>query len=96
VLVLICYDVATEDAGGARRLRRLAEACKDYGVRVQYSVFECKLDPASWTALRGRLLSEIDSKRDSLRFYFIRENDAARTEHHGARQPVDPTGPLVV
>lgn len=96
MVVLICYDVATADAAGARRLRRLAEACKDYGVRVQYSVFECKVEPAGWVALRNRLLAELDAERDSLRFYFIRENDAAKTEHHGVRRPLDPTGPLIV
>ncbi|MBK8254881.1 MAG: CRISPR-associated endonuclease Cas2 [Polyangiaceae bacterium] len=95
MLVLICYDVA-QDATGARRLRRIAEACKDFGVRVQYSVFECKIDDKSWVILRHRLLSEMEPETDSLRFYFIRENDANRTEHHGVRRPLDPTGPLIV
>lgn len=96
MIVLVCYDVATEDAAGVRRLRRIAEACKDYGVRVQYSVFECRVEPARWVALRTRLLGEIDLQRDSVRFYFIRDNDATKTEHHGVRCPVDPSGPLVV
>jgi CRISPR-associated protein Cas2 len=96
MIVLVCYDVATDDVAGARRLRRVAEACKDYGVRVQYSVFECRVDPAGWVGLRTRLLGEIDAKRDSVRFYFIRDNDAEKTEHHGVRRPVDPSGPLVV
>ena len=95
MLVVVCYDVAT-DATGARRLRRIAEACKDFGVRVQYSVFECKIDDRSWVVLRNRLLGELEASTDSLRFYFIRENDAARTEHHGVRQPLDPTGALIL
>ncbi len=96
MMVLICYDVAQDDKAGAKRLRRVSEACKDYGVRVQYSVFECRIDGVIWVNLRNRLLSEIDLGKDSLRFYFIRENDAERTEHHGVRKPVDPTGALVV
>jgi CRISPR-associated protein Cas2 len=36
---------------------------------VQYSVFECEVDPAQWTALRARLIGEIDTDCDSLRFY---------------------------
>jgi CRISPR-associated protein Cas2 len=96
VIVLICYDVATTDPAGPRRLRKIAEACKDHGVRVQYSVFECRIDQALWVALRNRLLQQFDATKDSLRFYFIRENDAARTEHHGTRPPVDPMGPLIV
>ncbi len=95
MMVLVCYDVAT-DPTGARRLRRIAEACKDFGVRVQYSVFECKLDDRAWVVLRNRLLTEMDETTDSLRFYFIRENDAARTEHHGVRKPMDPTGALIL
>ena len=95
MLVLVCYDVAT-DPTGARRLRRIAEACKEFGVRVQYSIFECKLDDRAWVVLRNRLLGEMDTSADSLRFYFIRENDAARTEHHGVRQPLDPTGALIL
>ncbi len=94
MVVLVCYDVAA-DKPGARRLRRIAEACKDHGVRVQYSVFECRLDDRSWVVLRSRLLEEFDAAHDSLRFYFIRDAEAARTEHHGVRPPTDPTGPLV-
>lgn len=96
MVVLICYDVSQEDKGGARRLRRIAEACKDYGVRVQYSVFECRVEGAGWVMLRARLLGEADLERDSLRFYFVRENDAERTEHHGVRRPLDVMGGLVV
>lgn len=94
--VLVCYDVATSSDGGARRLRRVARACKSYGVRVQYSVFECKLEAKDWISLRTRLLSEYDAKQDSLRFYFLSEDDAEKTEHHGMREPLDVTGGLVV
>jgi CRISPR-associated protein Cas2 len=73
MLVLISYDVKTSSPRGARRLRRVARACQDFGQRVQYSVFECDVDPAQWTALRARLLKEIDAERDSLRFYFLGE-----------------------
>lgn len=96
MLVLVCYDVGTTDPTGPKRLRKIAEACKDYGIRVQYSVFECRIEDRAWVVLRNRLLGEMDARLDSLRFYFIRENDAARTEHHGVRQPLDPSGPLVV
>jgi CRISPR-associated protein Cas2 len=94
MLVLVCYDVAVDQAG-PKRLRRISEACKDYGVRVQYSVFECRLADNEWVTLRGRLLKEYDAAKDSLRFYFLREDAAARTEHHGVRRPLDPSGPLI-
>jgi CRISPR-associated protein Cas2 len=95
MLVLVSYDVETTSQRGTRRLRRVARACQDYGQRVQYSVFECELDPAQWTALRARLLNEIDAERDSLRFYFLGANGRRRVEHVGAKPALDLTGPLL-
>jgi CRISPR-associated protein Cas2 len=96
MMVLISYDVAMTDKAGARRLRRVAKACKDYGQRVQYSVFECVLDPAQWVKLRARLVSEIDEEQDSLRFYFLGANWDRRIEHVGAKPAIDQTGPLII
>ena len=96
MFVVVSYDVANVEAGGARRLRRVAKACKDYGQRVQYSVFECIVDPAQWTVLRNRLIDEIDPKEDSLRFYFLGSNWRRRVEHIGAKKTIDQEGPLIV
>lgn len=95
-MVLVTYDVSTESEGGQRRLRRVAKACLNYGQRVQNSVFECLVDPAQWARLRGNLLDEIDSERDSLRFYFLGANWHSRVEHVGAKPSYDPEGPLIV
>ena len=96
MFVLVSYDVATTDKGGQRRLRRVARACLDYGQRVQYSVFECIIDPAQWVVLRQRLIDEIDPKKDSLRFYFLGSNWKHRVEHLGAKETIDQEGPLIV
>lgn len=93
MFVLITYDVATADKAGTRRLRRVAQACKDYGQRVQNSVFECRLEPQHWAVLRARLLGEVNEKEDSLRFYFL-DADVV-TEHHGTKKPVDLEAPLI-
>ncbi len=95
MMVLITYDVSTESPGGQRRLRRVARACKDYGQRVQFSVFECEVDPARWVQLRARLIKEIDESTDSLRFYFLGANWKRRVEHVGAKPALDLDGPLV-
>jgi len=92
--VLLVYDVSTSDPQGPRRLRRVARACQDYGQRVQKSVFECSVGAVEWVQLRTRLLAEFDATRDSLRFYFL-ESDV-EIEHHGAGEPWDMDGPLVV
>jgi CRISPR-associated protein Cas2 len=96
MLVVVSYDVATKDTGGQRRLRRVAKACKDFGQRVQNSVFECVVDPEQWTRLRLRLLDIYDPDEDSLRFYFLGANYANRVEHHGAKEALDPDAPLLV
>ncbi|MBF0555683.1 MAG: CRISPR-associated endonuclease Cas2 [Nitrospirae bacterium] len=96
MLVLISYDVATDGKKGQRRLRRVAHTCQDFGQRVQYSVFECIVDPAQWTVLKARLISEIDPEKDSLRFYYLGANWKNRVEHVGAKEPFDQEGPLLV
>ena len=95
MMVLVSYDVATTDSEGQRRLRRVAKICKDYGQRVQYSVFECLVDPAQWTRLRGRLEDVIKPSEDSLRFYFLGANWQKRVEHIGAKPAFDQEGPLI-
>ena len=95
MMVLISYDVATTDQEGQRRLRRVAQVCKNYGQRVQYSVFECILDPAQWTRMRQRLADVIDPEQDSLRFYFLGANWQKRVEHIGAKPGFDQEGPLI-
>lgn len=93
--MLVTYDVSTEDLAGRRRLRRVANACKDFGQRVQNSVFECEVDPAQWAALRARLLTEIDVDKDSLRFYRLGADGQRRVEHVGAKLPTDLNGTLL-
>lgn len=95
-MVLVSYDVRTSEAGGARRLRRVAKICRNFGQRVQFSVFECMVDPAQWTMLRQALINEIDLESDSLRFYFLGANWRKRVEHVGAKKSVDQEGPLIV
>ena len=96
MMVLVTYDVATDSAAGRRRLRRVARACSDWGQRVQFSVFECEVDPAQWTALRARLIGEIDKEADSLRFYMLGREWRRRVEHVGAKPAIDMAGTLIV
>ena len=95
MMVLVSYDVSTTDPSGARRLRRIARACLDFGQRVQYSVFEIEVDPAQWVLLKDRLLHIIDARTDSLRFYYLGKQWKSKVEHHGAKKVLDLAGPLV-
>ena len=92
--ILITYDVSTADKGGAKRLRRVARACQDFGQRVQKSVFECSVGPVDWVRLRGRLTDEIDREKDSLRIDHLAAD--TEVEHVGSGAPQDLDGPLVV
>jgi CRISPR-associated protein Cas2 len=95
MMVLVTYDINTETTAGKRRLRRIAKACLDYGQRVQYSVFECEVSPAQWTALRARLLEIMKPETDSLRFYMLGSNWRRRVEHAGAKPVPDLGGDLI-
>ncbi len=94
-MILISYDVSIEKKG-QKRLRRVAKACENYGQRVQYSIFECILDPAQWVILRQKLIDEIDPEIDSLRFYYLGSNWKRRVEHIGAKKSVDMEAPLIL
>ena len=95
MFVLVTYDVNTEDAEGRRRLRNIAKICQNWGQRVQYSVFECIVDPAQWAGARARLVETMDQEKDSLRFYYLGANWKRRVEHVGAKPSLDQEGPLV-
>lgn len=96
MLVLITYDVSTETPEGVRRLRHVARACQNRGVRVQKSVFECHVDAAQFVELRSKLETIIDPATDSLRYYLLGNNWHRRVEHVGATPDYDPQAPLII
>ena len=96
MLVLITYDVNTEDAAGRRRLRQIAKQCVNYGQRVQNSVFECLVDSSQALQLKARLLSLIDQEMDSIRFYYLGKNYHTKIEHYGIKSSYDPEGVLML
>ena len=96
MLVLITYDVNTEDAAGQKRLRKIAKQCINYGQRVQNSVFECLLDEAQYRVLQAKLLSIMDPEKDSLRFYNLGKQYEKRIEHFGCKQSYLPEEPLIL
>ena len=96
MLVLITYDVNTEDAAGRKRLRQIAKKCVDYGQRVQNSVFECILDAAQCRSLQAKLVSIMDKEKDSLRFYYLGNQYAKKVEHFGSKNTYLPDDTLMV
>ncbi len=96
MLVLITYDVSTQNAAGKSRLRKVAKECVNYGQRVQNSVFECILDASQLLLLKDRLVSLINLNEDSLRFYYLGNNYQTKTEHFGSKTSYDAEGTLMI
>jgi CRISPR-associated protein Cas2 len=93
--ILVAYDVNTETREGRRRLRKVATVCKDYGQRVQYSVFECRVTEAQMETLRERLLKILDEDEDNLRIYRLRAPREDFVECYGKDGYVSFDDPLI-
>ena len=93
--VIVAYDVGTTTPAGRRRLRKVAQHCENFGIRVQKSIFECVLREQDWVLLKAGLLGEYEAKEDSLRFYFLDEAGRKKTEHYGISKPLDVDGTLI-
>lgn len=96
MLVLITYDVNTENAAGKARLRKVAKQCVNYGRRVQNSVFECILDNAQCIALKAILTDIIEEEKDSLRFYYLGNNYQTKVEHIGIDRGIAADQPIIL
>lgn len=96
MLVVITYDVNTEDTAGRKRLRKIAKECVNYGQRVQNSVFECVVDATQSRLLQNRLLSIMDAEKDSLRFYYLGNQYQNKIEQFGRKTSYDAEGFLSI
>lgn len=66
MLTIVAYDIADP-----KRLHRCAKVCEDFGVRVQYSVFECRLEADRFKEFWAALKSEIEPEEDRLVAYKV-------------------------
>jgi CRISPR-associated protein Cas2 len=82
MLTVVAYDITDQ-----RRLQQIAKICEDYGMRVQYSVFECRLEADKFDRFWNDLLATIDSSTDRLVAYKVcvacaRDIRSAGTQTH--------------
>jgi CRISPR-associated protein Cas2 len=96
MLVLVSYDVKVTSDGGTKRLRQVSKECTNFGQRVQYSVFECVVNPAQWVDLKNRLERIINPSIDSLRYYYLGANWRRKIEHIGAKETLDIDAPIII
>jgi CRISPR-associated protein Cas2 len=93
--LLVTYDVTTETAAGRRRLRKVCQGCKNYGQRVQKSVFECDVDDVERERMIQELTKIIDLKEDSLRVYRLLEPADKTTTVYGWSTKINFDDPLI-
>jgi CRISPR-associated protein Cas2 len=60
---LVCYDVADD-----KRLRKVFKTCSNFGDHLQFSVFECDLNPAEKIELETALRDIINGDEDQVMF----------------------------
>lgn len=96
MMILITYDVNTEDKNGKSRLRKVAKECMNYGQRVQNSVFECLVSQLDYIKLTNNISNIIDPQKDSIRYYKLGKNWKNKVIHFGAKETYDPEGPLII
>lgn len=94
--VLVCYDVDTTTKAGERRLRAVGRMCKNYGQRVQYSIFACRVTPSQFEALEARLLEIMDLATDNLHLYTLPGGREACLRRHGVSRYTDFDAPLIL
>lgn len=95
-MVVVSYDVSTKNKSGQKRLRKVAEACQNYGIRAQYSVFECIVEPSQWELLKNELLSIYNPEEDNLRFYYLGSNWKNRLEYFGISKNLKADDPFII
>jgi len=78
MFVIVSYDIVDD-----RRRTKIHDTLKDFGARVQYSVFECQLDAQALKRLGDRLGRLINPDEDSIRFYFLCETDVGKVRVMG-------------
>ncbi|MGO9529184.1 MAG: CRISPR-associated endonuclease Cas2 [Verrucomicrobiia bacterium] len=78
MLTIVAYDIADP-----KRLVKLAQVCEDFGCRVQYSIFECRLEADRFDEFWLALQLEIDPEHDRLVAYKVCASCARQIETAG-------------
>lgn len=94
--VLLTYDGEMMTPERRKRLRQVAKVCTDYGQRVQNSVFELNIDPATLVVVKSKINDIIDTKKDSIRIYNLGKHWERRVETMGLDHSYNPESDLLM
>ena len=78
------------DISEPKRLAKIARYCEDHGVRVQYSIFECRLDTARFEDFWLGLEELIDPQTDRIVAYRICASCAKSILSAGTMETTNP------
>jgi CRISPR-associated protein Cas2 len=78
MLTVVAYDISDP-----KRLAKAAKICEDFGVRVQYSIFECHVDQETFNELWLKLLGVVDEAEDRVVAYKLDARCAKEIETAG-------------
>ena len=84
MIYMVCYDIRNP-----KRLQKTAKIIENYGLRIQYSFFQCEMSQSIMQRMKKEVLSIIDIKMD---YFFIYPLCEACTR----KAITDGTGDLVV
>lgn len=94
--LLVTYDVNTTTPEGRRRLRKVAQLCEGYGLRVQKSVFEVVCGDADLLQLADGMNRIIDPAHDSIRIYRMQEGAFSNARTLGTATAIPHREPLIL
>jgi len=83
--MIVAYDIASND-----RITKVAKILKDYGVRVQKSIFEVTVTPFVFAEMKSRIEKVIVPETDGVKYFPVCEKCAGTVEIIGQGQYTDP------
>jgi CRISPR-associated protein Cas2 len=94
--LLVTYDVNTTTPEGRRRLRKVAQLCEGYGLRVQKSVFEVVCNETDLLKLTDSIIRVIDSDHDSIRIYRMHQGAFRNARTLGTAPALPHRDPIIL
>jgi len=83
--MIVAYDIADP-----KRLNRIAKIIKDYGIRVQKSIFEVTVDDKRFIEMKTRIEHEIHPDEDGVKFFPLCKKCADTLENIGNGIVIEP------
>ena len=89
--MIVAYDIAEP-----RRLNKVAKVVKEYGLRVQNSIFEGAVNNNLFLEMKSRIEDIIETTADGVKYFPLCEKCAGTVEIIGQGIFIDPDGEFYV